>query len=223
MAQLDWVADKRSGQLRIKGLRGGNATEIADFMMNIDSAYNALLLFDVKLSQLRNEAEFWRRFGPFPFPIGATAFWEGRQSDKRYAASDIPPNQRLSLDRVSIRSPGFWEFIGSLNPLQQLREYLNDRHERRKDREYRELAERDRLELENELIRTQITEKRLGIIREQISSAREFGFSEENLHRLAWSQLGEPLAKLGRHQDQGLIQGTIENIPSDERDSKLRA
>ena len=31
-------------------------------------------------------------------------------------------------------SPGFWEFLGSLNPLEVIRRYLNDRHERAKDR-----------------------------------------------------------------------------------------
>ena len=69
------------------------------------------------------------------------------------------PDYRLEIRRIQINSPGFWEFLGALNPLQQIREYLNDRHRRRQDHKYREQAERERLMLENEMIRRQIWEK----------------------------------------------------------------
>lgn len=50
----------------------------------------------------------------------------------------VVPEHRLVVKRVRIESPGLWEFAASLNPLQQIREYLNDRHQRRQDREFRE-------------------------------------------------------------------------------------
>ena len=56
-----------------------------------------------------------------------------------------------------------------MNPLLQLREFLKQRHERRKDREYRECAEKERLRLDNELLQRQILEKENSILREQMS------------------------------------------------------
>jgi len=44
----------------------------------------------------------------------------------------VLPSERLFFSKVNIQSPGFWEVMGSLNPLQQIREYLKDRHERKK-------------------------------------------------------------------------------------------
>jgi len=49
----------------------------------------------------------------------------------------VPKADRLFLNRVSMSSPGFWEFIGKWNIFEQLRFYLNERHERQKDREFR--------------------------------------------------------------------------------------
>ena len=55
-------------------------------------------------------------------------------------ASLVPRKEQLILSAVKLTSPGFREFSGTLNPLEVLRKYLNDRHERRKDHEYREFS-----------------------------------------------------------------------------------
>lgn len=123
------------------------------------------------------------------------------------SAETIPPQARLVLEHIRIESPGFWEFVASLNPLQQIREYLNDRHRRRQDRDFREAAERERLALENELIRRQIAEKDNSILRERIAILREIGYTDEEIDRLIWSSIGGPMARLGRHQDKRLIGG----------------
>src|SRR5206468_3287516 len=60
-------------------------------------------------------------------------------------SESILPDDRLTIRKIQVASPGFWEFFGSLNPLQQIREYLNDRHKRRQDREYREKSEAEKL------------------------------------------------------------------------------
>jgi len=46
----------------------------------------------------------------------------------------ILPEDRLRIHRIAIKSPGFWEFFGNINPLEVLRKYLCDRHERKKMR-----------------------------------------------------------------------------------------
>jgi hypothetical protein len=97
--------------------------------------------------------------------------------------------------------------LGSLNPLQQIREYLNDRHKRRQDKEFREAAESEKLRLENELIQRQIWEKENAVLRDRILVLKEVGYSEQEIRQLIWAQVGKPLAVLGRHQDSGLIEG----------------
>jgi hypothetical protein len=165
--------------------------------------------FPASLGLHQQARRYWRRFMPlteefiglFPFESSLTQF-------TGYAESMLP-EYRLELRRVSIHSPGFWEFLGGLNPLKQLREYLNDRHERRKDQEYRELAEKERLCLENELLQRQILEKENTILRDQLSIMREVGLGDAEIRQFIWSRLGAPLAQLGRHQDNRLIEGSV--------------
>ena len=61
-----------------------------------------------------------------------------------------------------------------MNPLEVVRKYLNDRHERRKDRDYRERAEERRLQLENLQTENEVLEQRIKI-------AKELGATENDL------------------------------------------
>jgi len=192
---------EETGRLRIVAERGGTIAEISAFLSDLENAYLALYT-------LYTFDKLWRRFLPeiwlglgYPFqPFGQAGFVP-------LGADALPPNARLTLERVRIESPGFWEFLASLNPLQQIREYLNDRHRRRQDREFREASEKERLELENELIRRQIAERDNAILRERIAILREAGCSDADIDRLIWVSLGAPLSRLGRHQDTRLIGG----------------
>jgi len=122
----------------------------------------------------------------------------------RHAASFVAPTNGLLLQRAAFQSPGAWEFLGKLNPLEVLRQYLNDRHEHRKDREYRESEERKRLALENELLKNKV-------IAERLQLARELGVPETNLTYAANKLLLEPLRQLGTDQDKGVV-GTADII-----------
>lgn len=122
---------------------------------------------------------------------------------------DVLPEYRLELARVSIQSPGWIEVLGAVNPLREIREYLKDRHERRKDCEYREAAEKDRLQLENELLQRQILEKENGILRERVELLKEAGASDDEIRQIIWASLGQPLSRLGHHQDTKLIEGPL--------------
>lgn len=68
----------------------------------------------------------------FPYPI------LGGSCTGALTADTVLPEHRLVIKSIRIESPGFWEVFASLNPLQQIREYLNDRHKRKQDREFRE-------------------------------------------------------------------------------------
>jgi hypothetical protein len=116
----------------------------------------------------------------------------------------ILPDERLLLGAVQFESPGFWEFVGSLNPLEQIRRYLNDRHGRRQDREYREEAERDRLRLENELLRTRV-------LRERVGALREVGFAEPEIRHMLTKYVVGPFEELGQVQDRMLL-GPVDDV-----------
>ena len=118
----------------------------------------------------------------------------------------ILPDDRLNIGKIQLASPSFWKFLGSLNPLQQIREYLNDRHRHRQDRVYREKPEAEKLTLENKLIEQQIIEKKNSILRERIEIMKEVGLSNHEIRSLIWENADKPLINLARYQDTGLIE-----------------
>jgi len=110
---------------------------------------------------------------------------------------------KLTISKVNIQSLGFCEFLGSLNPLQQIREYLNDRHERQKDKKYRSRQE-------EELGDLSIMEKKNNIINQRIEILRGLSYSETEIRQLVMTMVIEPLNKLGGLQDNGQIDGLEE-------------
>ena len=192
------------GTLIIVAKRGGSIAEVTSFLSDLEDAYIALYSFhrlwlpERLLDRL--PSRLWLELGYPNAVIGHTGFTP-------LTADHVPPDARITLERVKIESPGTWEFVASLNPLQQIREYLNDRHKRRQDREYREQSERTRLELENEMIRRQIEEKDVSILRERIAILREIGYDDSDIRRIVWMSVGSSLSRLGRHQDSDLIGG----------------
>ena len=91
-----------------------------------------------------------------------------------------------------------WEFLGSLNPLETIRKYLSDRHEQRKDREYREPLEAERSVLENEKLRTEVLRKKLELM-------RSYGVPEEQIRQILTEHIAKLLASIDQHQDSKLI------------------
>jgi hypothetical protein len=197
------------GRIQVFANRGGTIPEISGFLGDLETAYLSLYQLESSLPQSRRR---WR--GPMPpelyFDLGLPFLLPSLPLHPRVPASEsLLPDRRLVLTRVQIESPGFWEVLGSLNPLQQIREYLNDRHKRRQDREFREAAETEKLRLENDLIQRQVWEKENAVLRERILVLKEMGYSEQEIRQLIWTQVGKPLAILGRHQDSKLIEGAV--------------
>lgn len=186
--------DDRS-RLRVRVLRGGTVAEISEFLADLESAYDALYWLDQALISPR------RAFFLEAFPLGVPLYARERTPDQ------ILPERRLYLNRIVIESPGFLEVLGSLNPLQQIREYLKERHERKKDDLYRSVEEQRKLKLDNEILQQSITRGELDLLRKRLEIIRDFGGDERMVEQAMWSQIGPPLARLGRHQDTGLIEG----------------
>ncbi|HUI14051.1 MAG TPA: hypothetical protein VL048_11355 [Xanthobacteraceae bacterium] len=183
------------------------------FLEDLRRAYSSLFVFDSLFTEPRLTA-YWAEglyFGPFGAHSGLVyQLSRGRGLGIKELETFIPLAERLTLQRVSLSSPGEWDFIGALNPLEVIRKSLNDHHERRKDREYREAAESERLKLENERLKTQV-------LREKVKLAKELGATDADLAPLLNKLVHEPLRALGSHQTVGLID-TAELTPEADND-----
>ena len=195
---------EETGRLVVIGNRGGTIGEVSVFLSDMENAYVALYSFDRLWGFGRPQHGF-----PVEFPIELEYPYlpPGRFAHAPTDAEMVPPDARLTLERVRIESPGFWEFAASLNPLQQLREFLNDRHRRRQDCEYREESEKERLQLDNELARRQIEAMDRAALKELLQLMRDYGYDEEAIREMVWRYVGRHMSQLGRHQDTRLIDG----------------
>lgn len=180
--------------LRVKSERLGEVAEIVKYLESMENAYNHIFAFDLIVQETKERyAEEWSPWGRSSRKTSRTL----RQI--RDAGSVVLPEDRLRLRAVSIQSPGSWDFLGSLNPLETLRQYLADRHERKKDLAYRNAAEAERLRLENEKLKTEVVRDRVEILR-GLNIPEDRIAAALNLHIVA------PLAELDESQDTGLIQ-----------------
>lgn len=188
VTKLIWVAggaDAPFASLVIESVGDRELAEITDFLAALEMAYNSFLFFEA----LSAESMRW-----------LLMYWEFQSVllTNKQLRERIQPANRLILKQVRLQSPGFWEFLGSLSPLEVARQYLQDRHERRKDRSFRESHEDIRLYLENCLLLTKV-------INERIAIGKTIGLSEQQMAPLVDDLLFKPLNTLGRYQDDGLI------------------
>jgi hypothetical protein len=201
--------DDSKGILTVEVSRGGTVDEALSFLADIQTAYENLFALKLKIeeAELRYEKlEYsWRSKPRRPPALNPT----------RNVRDIVLPDKRLVIDKVKIESPGGWEFLGSLNPLQQIREYLKDRHERRKDKEWREAEEQRQMSLENskreqEVRRLELENTKVenSILSEQISLLESRGYSDEQINRLLNAHYYKPLALLDVHVNSRLIEST---------------
>lgn len=210
--------------LKIKAERLGTIKEVKQLLTDFENAYNSIYAFEllvVSLSEDRErrrkliKEEFryieknWERPEPYWFEFLNNRYlfrnYENSTNlleilDKIDIEKIILPTERLSISRVNIQSPGFWEFLGSLNPLQQIREYIKDRHERKKDNKYRSRQE-------EELGDLNIMKEKNNVLSQRIEILRGLGYSEVQIRELVMKMVIEPLNTLGEHQDRGQIEG----------------
>lgn len=194
-------------RLRVHGHGGVEVEFVAAYLADLKHAYESLVVFDSVVDGMRRAAR------EFPSPLYfATLQYAWPLSSRRGIsymrdwpptsegiASLVPRSEQLVLAAVQLRSPGFWDFLGKLNPLEVLRQYLNDRHTRRQDREYRESAEKRRLALENLKLENEVLAERVRI-------AKEIGATDKDFAPLLNELVYKPLAGLDRHQDRGVIE-----------------
>jgi len=187
--------------LRIQAPRLGQVREVIEFFEDLENAYNNLYVFDSLVASVESESNGYRYGGSVPkFSLVARGKVDGY----------LLPQDRLSLNRIQFQSPGFWEFLGALNPLEVLRKWSSDRHERKKDAEYRQVHEAERMRLENEKLKTEVACDRIRLL-------EQAGVPKDKIREAINQYLVEPLTKLERHQDAGLVEDA-EIVDLDERD-----
>lgn len=113
-------------------------------------------------------------------------------------APPLPSLAQPILSKAQFKSPGFLEAIGNLNPLKVLCDYLQQRHERKKDNKYRSEQERQKLILENMRLRNKV-------IIEKIEIMEKSGLSKEQINEILGNYIADSLKNLGARIDSGQV------------------
>lgn len=188
VSTLTATETSQGNALRIYGDGDAYVGDVSGFLRDLEYAYNSAYVFD----SILEEAEELYRTGNSPgLPIRNLLWMAWWPPTPEKVAAMVPEADRLRLIGVELHSPGFWDFLGKFNPLEVLRQYLNDRHERQKDRQYRSSAEAEKLELEN--------------FKEKIDILKQLGATDKDLALLKEQLLKKSLRQLNPYQDQGLI------------------
>jgi hypothetical protein len=177
------MATKNRAKLRIEAEGGVPVSSARELLASVEHAYNGLLILESMTEPRSVSNPSW--IPSVDFSVEASS-------------GMVLPTDRLVLSAVELSSPGFFEFLGSLNPLEVIRKYLVDRHERRKDREYKEGLEAQRLSLENQRLAN-------GVIAERIDILKKLGVPDPVIASIVNHLVYRPLEDLGGIQDRGLI------------------
>lgn len=181
--------------LRLYGNGEVFVEDVYEYLNALEYAYNCAYVLE---SITQQAEEIARQYGEPPIPLRNLLWVSWWPPNPEKVAGLVPREDRIKLIGVELHSPGFWDFMGKLNPLEVIRQYLNDRHERRKDRDYRETAEARKLELENRRSEIQI-------LRETIQLLRDMGATPQDIALLKDGLIYNSLQGLNSTQDRGLI------------------
>jgi len=187
------MPEHETSRLILEAPRSGTVAETADYLVAIETCYRHLYVFHEWVDDIVDGE--WRRWGPFPWLYPPSA-----------ADTVATTEHVLQLGSVQLRSPGFWEFLGALNPLETIRKYLVDRNERRKDSQWREELDAEKQRLDTERLRTQA-------VAERIDMLRKAGIPQSIIRRALAAHVLQPLGAMDRFQDANLIGGVLTDMP----------
>lgn len=213
---------REKGALRVYGESGLLFSETRQCLEAIECAYNSIYALDVALTALndylRDLEYYWRRIRPGvimplglglipPLIIGARrgiqASWPPTAEQ---LASMVAPGDRLLFGGARFKSPGWWLVVGVAPILEVIRRYLNDRHERRKDKDFRNAAERRKFEQAERYREAILAWLEGSEISHRIEEARKLGAKESDIQPLLNSYLHQPLRGFAVYQDRGIIE-----------------
>ncbi len=204
--------------IQIEAKRLGTVSEVTNMLTDLETAYNKLYAFDYIVDVLIERPSLLERRSIEKKSIEKRSI-EKRIAERRSRGRSrrsihyyiqefesktdinkiILPDERLVISKVNIQTPGFWEFMGAINPLEQIGKYLRDRRKRTKDCRYRNRQEEEIRDLE-------IMRKENKAIQGRIRILKKLDYNEDEIRRLLMSMVVKPLNKLGQHQDNGQIE-----------------
>ncbi len=215
--------------LRVHGVAGRLLSETRDCLEAIEHAYNSLYALETTIDSLvrylRNLEDLFslprRLLVPlglgFPFPpiLGRPhvpqVSWPPSPSQ---LASMVLPADRLVFRGAQFESPGFWDIIGTLNPFETLRLYLNDRHERRRDKDFRNEQVRRKFNQEERAREAHLQWMEDSALIRRIEEARRLGATERDIAPLLNELLHRPLRNVAHYQDGGLVEhAELQELP----------
>jgi hypothetical protein len=176
------MLNRGRARLSIFGDELSNAENSSELIIRVNDAYKSLMEIH-RMMNLFNVFKVTGSHVTYLMPI---------------KSAEIPHDDQLYIRSVNFRSPGFWEFLGKINPLEVIRLYLNDRHERTKDKKYRNDLEEEKLGIENKIYK-------LEFIQKFIETAEKAGLSKEEIMAIVRDKALIPLARLEVFQDKNMM------------------
>ncbi len=187
-------------KFRIYGNTLGATHDIISFLYVLERNYNILLLKEkMIIGTIKNRPQLILTKEDYDEAY--------RKFDKIYKTENIQDrileDEYLIINKISFNSPGFWEVIGSLNPLNQIREYIQEWHMRKRDNDFLELdkefkgLENEKKKLENDILKLDITQR-------MIIQLKDIGFSNEEINPII-EKCYVNLELLNTHIDAGRI------------------
>jgi hypothetical protein len=183
--------------LRIYGNGEVLVEDTFQYLSALEEAYNGAYVFFKIVEEAEEITNFYGR-QRLPMPIKNLLGLNWLPFDAKKVRSFVPKGERLKLIGVELHSPGFWDFLGKLNPLEVIRLYLNDRHERQKDREYRNREEERELRIKNDELDFELLKKKYEFF-------KTIGMSEQDITLLKEQLLLDCFKPINQFQDLNII------------------
>ena len=181
-------------KLRISTSKLGDIRDVIGYLKSIEDVYNHLYAFELIITDAKKRSEDYN---------DTTNYGRSRKIKSlmsiRHPDQIVHPQDRIILNKVNVESPGFWEFFANIIPLETIRKYINDRHERIKDKNYRINQEKERGELENEKLRLEVIQKKTDLL-------KNLGVPEDKIRIAYFKHVLKPLEQIDIYQDKGLIE-----------------
>lgn len=183
--------------LRTDILRNGEIREFVSLLQSLEDLYNHLYALSL-IEQAAKEKSGTSSWNPKPVTTLSTI---------RNVNDVVLPEDRIRLFRVNVSSPGWLDALGKLAPLETIRKYISDRHERIKDHNYRNDAEREKLSLLNDERALNNERLKTQVIAERIEVFKDLGVPEDKIRQAMMEHFFKPVEQIDRMQDSQLIGG----------------